>query len=512
MSETENNKRIAKNTLYLYFRMIIFLVIGLFTARVTLNALGVHDYGLLNVVGGVMGFLGYFSQLLSEGTTRFLTVGLGKGDTKQLTNIFSACSAIHIVLALFTLALGETIGLWFVNNKLIIDPERLFAANWVYQLSLFSACLSITQTPYIASVIAHEKMSAFAFMSIFDVAAKLIVVCLLLYVNTDKLILYSTFYFIVGLLTFLIYRIYCLRKFEECNLKLCWDVPLYKQIWNYVGWNSIGAFAFISNNQGITVILNLFFSTVVNAARGIATNVSNYVYGFVSNFLTATKPQIMKYYAVGDYVAMNRLICNSAKFSSYLLIIVGLPVALETHFLINLWLGQVPEYVIIFIRLTLIQLFFQSIDLPIGYGIHAFGKMKLPNLTSSFAYLSVLPITYVALKMGASPVIAYILSSISFPLALMTDLWIMNRYSKINVGYYLTEVPLKSIIIILLSLVLPLVSIFSIGEGWTRFILTSAMSVITSIAAAYSIGLNKEQRKQSVTYISSKAKKVFCRR
>ena len=202
-----NNKRIAKNTLYLYGRMLIFLFVGLFTARVTVNALGIHDYGLMNVVGGVMGFIGYFSSLLSQGTSRFLTVGLGKGDMEKLRNIFSACSTIHILLALFTLLLGETIGLWFVNNKLTIDPDRMFAANYIYQLSLFSCFLGITQTPYIASVIAHEKMSTFAFMSIFDVVAKLIVVYLLLYVDTDKLIMYSTFYFVIGIITFLIVEV-----------------------------------------------------------------------------------------------------------------------------------------------------------------------------------------------------------------------------------------------------------------------------------------------------------------
>ena len=209
-----NDKRIAKNTLYLYMRMLITLVIGLFTARVTINALGIHDYGLMNVVGGVMGFLAYFSSLLSQGTSRFLTVGLGKGDMKQLRNIFSACGTIHIVLALVTLILGETIGLWFVNYKLVIDPDRMFAANYIYQLTLFSSFLGITQTPYIASITSHEKMSTFSFMSILDVVFKLTIVVMLLYIDTDKLIMYSTFYFCTNLFMFFLYRIYCLRKFE----------------------------------------------------------------------------------------------------------------------------------------------------------------------------------------------------------------------------------------------------------------------------------------------------------
>lgn len=500
----DNNKRIAKNTLYLYIRMLIFLIIGLFTARVTLNALGVHDYGLLNVVGGVMGFLGYFTRLLSEGTTRFLTVGLGKGNKEELANTFSACSSIHIAMALLMLLIGETLGLWFVNNKLIIDGTRMFAANWVYQLSLFSSCLSVTQTPYMASVIAHEKMSTFAFMSIFDVAAKLIVVCLLLYVNTDKLLLYSTFYFIVGLLTFLMYRIYCLKNFEECNMRWFWNTKLYREIWGYVGWNSIGAFAFISNSQGITIILNMFFSTAVNAARGIASTVSGNVYGFVSNFLTAVQPQIMKSYATGNYERMNHLIHNGAKYSSYLLIIIGLPVALETEYLIQLWLGQVPEYVIPFIRLTLLQLFFQSIDLPIGLGIHSFGKMKLPNLTSSFAYLSVLPLTYIFLKAGASPVLAYIISCIAFPTALCTDLWILRKFSGFNVKRYAADVFVKSTIIIMITSIVTLIPGNFLGSGFIRFSSSVALCICSSSITIYTIGLDKRMKRIVVTKVCQK--------
>lgn len=500
----ENNKRIAKNTIYLYFRMIVFLFLGLYTSRVTLNALGVHDYGLLSVIGGVMGFLGYFSRLLSEGTTRFVTIGLGKGNIEELRKIFSACSAIHIALAIITLVIGETFGLWFVNNELVIDPSRMYAANWIYQLTLFSSFLSITQTPYMACIIAHEKMSTFAFMSIFDAVVKLIIVILLLYVETDKLILYSTFYFFTGLLVFFMYRIYCLRKFDECTLKIQWDKQLYKDIWNYVGWNSLGAFAFICNGQGITIVLNMFFSTIVNAARGIAASVSGYVYGFVSNFLTAVKPQIMKYYAVGNYEKMNDLIRNSAKYSSFLMLFIGLPVVFETDFLINLWLGNVPEYVVIFIRLTLLQLYFQSIDLPIGYGIHASGQMKLPNLTSSFAYLSVLPITYIGLKLGASPVTGYILSCIAFPLALCCDLWIMKKYTGLGIRKYICDVFFRSIIIIILSSVLPLLIVVCWPCDVLRFFATCLISALSSLLSIYYVGLDKSQRVKAIIFVKKK--------
>lgn len=510
MSEiSENNKRIAKNTLFLYLRMLVTLVISLFTARVTINALGVHDYGLMNVVGGVMGFLGYFSSLLSQGTSRFLTVGLGKGDMRHLRNVFSACGTIHIVLALVTLILGETIGLWFVNYKLVIDPSRMFAANYIYQLSLFSSFLGITQTPYIASITSHEKMSTFAFMSILDVAFKLVIVMMLLYVDTDKLIMYSTFYFGVSVFMFFMYRIYCLRKFEECNMHLRWDPKLYKEIWNYVGWNSIGTFAFMANNQGITVLLNLFFSTVVNAARGIANSVSTQVSGFVMNFQIAANPQIYKLYAKGEYGMMNRLVCNTAKYSSYLLLLIGLPVFIKTELLIKLWLGNIPEYVIPFIRITLIELFFQAIDFPIGNGIHAFGKMRLPNITSSIAYLSVLPLTYVFLRFGATPVVAYIIACVSYPLAMACDLWILNKFSGFDIKYYLLHVPLKSILIILLSAILPTIVSKSLGEGWLNLILTSAASVCVSSLLVFYIGLDLEMREKVIRKFKTKCSFLF---
>ncbi len=497
MSEiSESNKRIAKNTLYLYFRMFVFLLMGLFTARVTINALGVSDYGLLNVVGGVMGFIGYFSTLLSSGTSRYLTVGLGKGDIRELKKVFSVCGTLHFGMAVATLLIGETIGLWFVNYKLVIPADRMFAANYIYQLSLLSAFLGVTQSPYMASVIAHEKMSTFAFMSIFDVVFKLIIVCLLLYVDTDKLMMLSTFYTITSLLTFLMYRIYCLRKFEECSMRFMWDKKLSKDIWNYVGWNSIGSFAYMANTQGITVILNLFFSTVVNAARGIAATVNTNIYNFVYNFQTAVRPQITKLFAVGDFESMNRLICNSAKYSSYLLIIIGLPVFIETDFLITLWLGHVPEYVVAFIRITLIEMLLKSIDLPIGDGIQAVGKMKIPNITSSLVYLSVLPTIYVALSLGASPVMAYVITCLAYPLALVCDLWILHKYTGFGISFYCKDILARVAVILVASSIVPTVITLSMPYGVLRFLLSVSACLLCSCAIIFYCGLNKDMRQK----------------
>ncbi len=490
----ENNRRIAKNTLYMYLRMGVTLLVSLFTARVVLDALGVSDYGLNNVVAGFVSMLGYLNSLLCNGTSRFLTFGLGKGNAKRLQEIFSACLTIHLIIALITLVLGETIGLWFVNNKLVIDSGRLFAANVTYQLSLFSLALSIMQTPYGASIISHEKMSIYAYMSIFEVLAKLIIVFLLVYCNGDKLILYSIFYFIVNVLNIIFYRIYCIRTFEECSLKFGYDKKLYKDIFNYVGWNSLSALAFMMNGQGVNILLNMFFGTIVNAARGIASNVCGHLSKFISNFQVAINPQVIKYYAQGDIKQMNKLTKNNSKYSLYLVLLFCIPFLLETQYILQLWLGQVPEYSAEFIRLSIIILMIQSIDYPIGNAIHAYGKMKLPNLTASIVYMTALPISYIAMKVGATPVISYIVLSIIYPVALICDLWVLNKYSGFGVWDFFIDVVLRGIGIMIMSILLPLSIIMIMDSSFKRFIIVCLTSVFMSAVTMFYLGLDENKR------------------
>lgn len=505
----ENNKRIARNTVYMYFRMFITLIVSLLTARVVLGALGVSDYGLNNVIGGFVSMLGYFNSLLCSGTSRFLTFGLGKGDNKRLQEIFSACLTIHFIIALITILLGETIGLWFVNYKLVIDPERLFAANVVYQLSLFGLALSIMQTPYGASIISHEKMSIYAYMSIFDVLMKLLIVILLLYCSGDKLVLYSVFYFFVGVINMIFYRYYCIKKFAECSLKLGFDKLLYKEIFNYVGWNSLSALAFMMNGQGVNILLNLFFGTIVNAARGIANNICGYLSKFVSNFQIAINPQIIKYYAQGDVAQMNRLTQNNSKYSLYLVLLMCLPVLLETEYILQLWLGQVPEYTVEFIRLSVIILMIQSIDYPIGNAIHAYGKMKLPNLTASIVYLSALPISYIFMKLGADPIVAYITLSIVYPVALICDLWVLHKYSNFDRMNFLIDVVFRGMGIIVFSLIIPTIIYYNMDRSFLRFVLVGISSVVLSSAVIFFMGLSKSMQDRVLNKAYSIALKII---
>ena len=491
-----NNRRIAKNTLYLYGRMLFSLVVSLFTARIVFNALGVHDYGVLNVVGGFVSMLTYLNMLLQQGTSRFVTIALGRGNIEEMKQTFSGCLTMHLIIAIVTLLIGETVGLWFVNNKLVIDAGRMAAANVVYQFSLMSMFLGIMQVPYMAAITAHEKMSVYAYISIYDVLMKLVVIYLLLHISGDKLIFYSLFYFCVGLSTIIFYRVYCIRKFVECSMRFSINKPLYKEIFNYVGWNAVGTFAFMLNGQGINVLLNTFFGPVVNAARGIAMRICGYINGFVGNFQTAVNPQTVKYYASGNVKQMNRLIMNNSKYSSYLLLIVGLWAFMEVDYVLFLWLGSVPEHTVAFVRLSIIQALIQGIDFPIGSGIHAYGKMRLPNITSSIVYLSILPIAYLALRLGANAEAAYTVVVCIYPVAMGFDLWILNKYSGFDWREFLLSVVGRVLVVYSAAALIPALMHVNMSAGVVRFLSVSAVSVITATASAYWIGLSASMRQR----------------
>ena len=501
----ENNKRIAKNTLVLYMRMLAMMILGIFTSRVTINALGVSDYGVNNVVAGFVSMLGFFNSILAGGSTRFITFYLGKGDLGRLREVFSACMTLHVIMALLVLIGGETIGLWFVNYQLNIDPDRMVAANWVYQFAILSACFSITQTPYTAEIMAHEKMSAFAWMVIFDVVVKLLLVALLLYVPTDKLILYSAFMLVVSIIDIAIARIYCHVKFEECSFKLGFDKPLYKEMATYTGWNTISAVAFMSHNQGINILLNLFYGTVVNASRGIAFTVSGYVTNFISNFQSAANPQIVKYHAAGDDAQMNELIHNVAKYSTYLFLLIGIPVVIETEYLIKLWLGNVPPYVVAFVRLTLLQTLIFGMDFSVGRGIHAIGRMKVANLVSCSAYMMILPLSYLCMHFGAGPVAAYVMVVAMYPFALLSDLLILRSYSNFNVKKFFMEVVFRSSLMMAIIVIIPLLLYFNLEVGFVRLITVGFSSVTMTIIVIFFLGLNQIERQRVLDFVKKKA-------
>ena len=427
--ESENNKRIAKNTIYLYIRMILVMAVSLYTSRAVLKILGVSDYGVYNVLGGIIGMLGYVNNVLAGSTSRFLTIDLGRGNREALKKTFSMSNSLCLLSVLIFLLLGETIGLWFINNELNIDSSRMAAANWVYQCALISSALTVLQTPYTASVIAHEKMSVYAYMSIFDIFMKLLIVYALLFFDIDKLILYSILLVVVNILNIVIYRFYCYKNFQETNINLYFEKKKFVEMFSYSGWNMIIIFANMLNNFGLDILLNKFFGVVVNAARGLALQINSVVSRFYTNFQTASLPQITKYYSTGNIKEMSNLINNTSKLSAYLILCLIIPIWFNIEGLLSIWLVEVPEYTNWFARIIMLSTFCSAVDRPVGIGIQAVGKMKLPNLTVSLLYISIFPIGYIMMKLGAGPITSYIVYVSIAPIILLVDLLILRHYT-----------------------------------------------------------------------------------
>ena len=347
-------------------------------------------------------------------------------------------------------------------------------------------------------------MGIYAYISIFDVVMKLVIVYLLLVVNTDKLQMYAIFYFLVSLITSSFYLLFCFRKYPECGFRLRTDSKLYKDMFNYIGWNAIGAVAFTLNGQGITMLLNLFFGTIINAARGVAGSLSNIVSQFVFNFQTAMRPQIIKSYASGDVKEMEKLVIYCAKYSSYLCMLFGIPLFIESDTILHLWLGKVPPYSSIFCKLTIIQIMLQGIDFPVGYGINAVGKMKLPNITSSIVYLTILPISYIAMKLGANPTVAYLVSVCAYPSALLFDVWILNRYIGFDYRLYIRMVILRSSVFIIIGSILPILVHNYMQSGILRLVVVTLLSLAITVPLIYFKGLEPAVRSIVLTKIRSK--------
>ena len=404
MESQTNNKTIAKNTLALYFRMGITMLVGLFTSRVILQVLGVTDMGINATVGGVVAFAGFLNSALSNGTSRFLTVALGKGDKEELKSTFSTCFWVHFGLALILVLLVETVGLWFLYNKLIIPADRMDAAVWVFHLSVISMVVSMTQVPYGACLIAHERMDMYAYTSLVDVFLKLVIVYALTLFDVDKLKLYATLFFITSMGMLLFYRWFCATRFAECRVDFKFDKNIFKPILAFSGWQLFANISISLNSNGILMLLNMFFSPAVVAARAISLQVNSYATQFMTNFRTAANPQIIKKYAAGDYEGSKHLLLESTKYCYYMMLMLSLPIYLLSYQLLYLWLGQVPEYCDIFLKLVVIQSLFQIFDTGLYTAIYANGNIKWNALTSPTIGFCAFPIVYLLFKFGASPI------------------------------------------------------------------------------------------------------------
>lgn len=494
-----NNKRIAKNTLMLYFRMLFTMAVSLFTSRVVLNTLGVEDYGIYNVVGGVVSMFSIISGSLSAAISRFITVELAKGDADKLRKTFSASVTIQLLLSLIIVVLIESIGVWFLNVKMVIPAERMDAANWVLQFSIVTFVINLISVPYNATIIAHEKMSAFAYISILEVVCKLVIVYLLKISPIDRLVFYAILMCAVSVIIRLVYGYYCNRHFAECKFSFRFDKDLLKRMFSFAGWNFIGASSAVLRDQGGNIIINLFGGPAVNAARGIAMQVNHAIVGFSNNFMTALNPQITKSYASGEHDYMMKLIFRGARFSFYMLLFLSLPVLANTHYILSLWLGIVPEHSVLFVRLALIFAMSESISSPLVTAMLATGKIRNYQIVVGGLQMLNLPISYVLLRIGCIPETVMMVAIGLSQCCLAARLVMLRTMIGLSARKYLREVYLNVILVTTVAAVLPILTSVILEESFLNFVIIVLISLITAAIAIFYIGFNKNERDFAVT-------------
>ena len=495
MSDTSSaNKRIAKNTLVLYVRMLFTMGISLFTSRVILQTLGVEDYGISSVVGGVISMFTFINAAMVSSTQRYLNFELVRDDANQLRSVFSTSLQIHALIALAIIVLSETVGLWFLNEKLVIPEARMTAAMWVYQCSILSCAVSIMSTPYNAVIVAHEKMSAFAYISILDVSLKLLVVYLLVILPFDKLIILAILNLMVQLFIRYIYTLYCHRHFPESYFQFRFNKTLFKEMFGFAGWSFWGNLAAILYTQGLNMMLNIFFGPIVNAARGIAVQVQSAVQQFVGGFQTALNPQITKNYASNNLPQMHSLMFRSARFSFLLLFFLSLPVLMETNFILTLWLKTVPDDAVIFTQIMIcISLIYTTAN-PCIIANQATGKVKIYQMVVGGILLMILPISYVVLKLGAPAYSVFIVHFCIESLAQFSRMYMLRKLIHLPLWQYMKNIYIPIVSTVVIAIILPLVVRMQVAEGWLRFLAVGFTCVLSVGASSYFIGFTKQER------------------
>ena len=501
-----DNKKIAKNTIYLYIRMFITMAIGLLTARVVFNALGVSDYGLYNAVGGAVSMFVFLKTSLAQGTQRFLMYSLGTGDIEQSKKVFSTSLFLHMVFAVAIFIFTEIVGLYLLQYKMTIDEGRMGAAMAVFQVSLIETIMGIVISPFCGCIIAHEKMGFIAYTSMLDVVFKLLIVYLLLVVdNVDKLIMYSLFYLVASQISNIAYFIYCRMKFEETHFSFQYvDASLRKKIMSFFGWGIIGNVANMGSAQGFTILLNIFYNTTVNAARGIAGTVSGHINSFVSNFQMASAPQIVKLYAAGNTSGMYRLANDTSLYSAFLFMFIAIPIFLEIDYILYIWLGIVPEYTSYFARITIIQSLITCLSNPHVSAIQATGHVKWLQILVGGVLLLIVPTSYILLKMHISLEIIYAVNVLPWAIAIIIRLEILRHYVHIDPSIAYRDVFLKVVCILMLCFIPPFVMHHYMDYGLFRLIVVGSFSLLWSGNIIFWIGLPKNVRKMLVSKVVEK--------
>lgn len=501
--QVSSNKRIAKNAMMLYIRMFLAMVVGLYTSRVVLATLGVEDFGIYGVVGGVVAMLGFLNASMSGATSRFLTFELGRGDNKRLRDTFSSALIVHIGIAIVVFIIAETIGLWFLFNKLVIPEGRMTAANWVYQCSILCAILGIIQAPYNACIIAHEKMGIYAYIEIVNVLLKLLIVYLLVIGDLDKLILYAILNLAVTLIILLFYRTYCIRKFRETHLQWVWDKSILKPLLSFSGWNIYGNLGGIFQQQGTNFVVNFFFGVIMNAAVSIGLTVANTVNNFSANVMTAFRPQIIKHYSQGNMDEMKKLTILGIKVIMFIYSLVSIPVFIEAENLLKLWLVEVPEHAVVFCRFFLVSIFFETIRYVLIIDIHATGNVKLVSFSSGTLFVLIPFITYFLFLLGMDVNVAFIVIIIANFILCIINVLLIKHYAKISIGSYIIsfiQVTLSSTLALVIA---GYVKSF-VPSNYINIIINSAIAVTIVSVLYFVLCFDSNQRKLAIDLIKKK--------
>ena len=494
MSSTKN---IAKNSLFLYSRMLLNMLVGLFTAGIVLNTLGITDYGIYNIVGGFVTMFSFLNSSMSSATQRFLSFDLGKNDREQLRKTFSTTVTIHFGIAFIIVLALETFGLWYINSKLNVPQERMSAVNIIFQFSVLSSFFSIIQVPYNAMITAHEKFNVYAYISFLEIALKLVILFLITHIDYDKLVLYSFLIFISSFIIRMIYRIYCRSNFPESRYSFYFDKAYFKTLLSFTGWNLFGNIAGIARGQGNNLLLNIFFGTVMNAAYGIAMQIQNLVTVFVSNFQTAVNPQIVKTYSNNEHEKTLFLIKESAKLSYFLMLIISLPILYNLNFILTLWLKEFPTYTLDFIYLSIVGVLIDTISNPLMMGARATGRIKYYQIVIGSLIFLCFPLSYFGLRFTKDPTIVFVIIIGINILSLGFRLYFLQKIMKLSAVSFLKDVLIKislctSVILIFQYL---LYKELGVADSIISLLYLSGIITIVSIAVIYILGLSAKEIK-----------------
>lgn len=504
MSGKSERPSITKNTIYMYIRMAISIIIGLYTSRLVLRFLGVEDYGIYNVVGGIVSLFIFLNNALSQATQRFLAFELGKNQYGVLQRTFAMCLNVHIIISILIVILAETIGLWLIYYKLNIPEFRLNTALYVYQFSIFAAVISITQVPYNASIFAHEKFNAYAMVSICDSIIRLLIAFMLSILNGDLLLYYGFFILCANVFQAIVYRIYCIKSFEECRYSFFWDKSMFKRIFTYTSWSLFGNLADTLADQGSNLLLNIFFGPAINASRGIALTVKASVAGFVYNFQSAANPQIVKRYAIGNIDSMISLVNKSSKISFFLFLLIMMPLCLEIDVVLQFWLGEVPPYLNSFTRLTLLTVLLQTIGGTLQSAIQASGRIKRYQVLVGGLKLFTIPICYIGLRCGCSPLWPFIVIMLIYGGVVYVNLFVVKRELDYPIMNYLRNVICVDFVVLFISVIPPFIILQLFPFCELRYLITIPISIISILLTSFFVGLNNSERTWFLTLVKSK--------